>query len=282
VIEVVAGDLTLARADAIVCPTDTTLRGGALAAALHAAAGSEVREACARLGGCPVGEARTTTAGALNARVLVHVVPPIWQQGTDRDRLAAVHRAAFADAAAHGCERVALPAIGTGGSKWPVHIAAKVAVDACADAVEEGLIAAAAIYVTDDAFTAYDAELLYHRPLPLRAARASDWRLAPPPPLRPLPFTRALDAAQARALSLGLVPEEMEEKWFVYRDGATLFLHRSWTGNLIFRVTVLEGASGSVTLHNALANADPQQFTATDAEAVTLLGDLVDYLANRG
>jgi hypothetical protein len=32
----------------------------------------------------------------------------------------------------------------------------------------------------------------------------------------------------------GIVPEEMEEKWFIYFEGDKLYFHRSWTGALIF------------------------------------------------
>jgi len=33
---------------------------------------------------------------------------------------------------------------------------------------------------------------------------------------------------------MGLVPEEIEDKWFIYWEDDTLFFHRSWTGNCIY------------------------------------------------
>ena len=76
----------------------------------------------------------------------------------------------------------------------------------------------------------YDTALVAHVP-PLRAAQRDDWNLQPWPALRPLAFEQTLDAGPASTLLLGNVPQEMEEKWFVFRDGDQLLFHRSWTGH---------------------------------------------------
>lgn len=40
-------------------------------------------------------------------------------------------------------------------------------------------------------------------------------------------------------VSFGLIPQIMEDKWFVYLDdNSVLHLHRSWTGNEIFRAEI--------------------------------------------
>lgn len=50
------------------------------------------------------------------------------------------------------------------------------------------------------------------------------------------PFTRVplrdltLTAKEYARLSLGLIPEEMEDKWFIYLEDNKLYCHRSWTG----------------------------------------------------
>jgi hypothetical protein len=56
--------------------------------------------------------------------------------------------------------------------------------------------------------------------------------------------------------------------------------HRSWTGNLVFRVTVERSADG-VRLTDARVNDDPAQYTGDDAEARQLLTWLVEHLADR-
>ena len=48
----------------------------------------------------------------------------------------------------------------------------------------------------------------------------------------------------------GLVPEAMEDKWFIYYEHPLLFFHRSWTGDLVYRVT-LESDEDTVRVSRA-------------------------------
>src|SRR5690242_14431546 len=105
----------------------------------------------------------------------------------------------------------------------------------------------------------------------MEPARASDWRTSPPARMRPLDFELVLDPARAERLLLGTVPKEMEDKWFVYADDGHVNFHRSWTGNLVFRLTIERAADG-VRLTAAQVNDDPAQYTGDDTEAKQLLG----------
>jgi hypothetical protein len=111
-------------------------------------------------------------------------------------------------------------------------------------------------------------------------AKASDWRITPAARMRPLDFELVLDPARAERLLHGTVPREMEDKWFVYAEGDHLNFHRSWTGHLVFRLTVERAADG-VRLSDAQVNDDPAQYTGDDTEAKQLLGWLVEHLADR-
>jgi O-acetyl-ADP-ribose deacetylase (regulator of RNase III) len=273
VIELHQGDITTATADAIVCSA-----GGALAEAIHRAAGPGLAEALALLGGCKVGEAKTTHAAALDARIVVHTVAPEWRGGThgEAEALTACLRRVLAHAAAHACTSVAIPAIGVGAGFRP-YAAATAAVAA---AVESPVPDVQFWLSSDDVFGSYDTALLVHVP-PLRAARRGDWKTQPWPVLRPLAFEQTLDAAAASMLLLGTVPQEMEDKWFVFRDGDQLLFHRSWTGILVFRVALAHDADGRVTLSNALCNAIAEEYSAEDEEAAATLASLVRRLASR-
>ncbi len=51
-------------------------------------------------------------------------------------------------------------------------------------------------------------------------------------------YTDTFSASEYETIKLGLLPEAMEDKWFIYFEPPTLYFHRSWTGDLIYRVTL--------------------------------------------
>jgi 8-oxo-dGTP diphosphatase len=58
----------------------------------------------------------------------------------------------------------------------------------------------------------------------------------------------------------------MEDKWFLYYEGNTLYMHRSWTGFCIAQVHFVPEGNG---LHavSAEINRDPEQYAGTDDAA---------------
>ncbi len=132
-IEVVPGDITEQRVDAIVNAANASLLGGGgVDGAIHRAAGPELLAACRQIGGCPTGEARITPGFRLPARFVIHAVGPVWHGGTrgEADLLASCYRMSLALAAEHGARTVAFPSISTGVYGYPVERAAPVAVAA--------------------------------------------------------------------------------------------------------------------------------------------------------
>lgn len=76
----------------------------------------------------------------------------------------------------------------------------------------------------------------------------------------------------------GFVPEEMEDKWFIYFDEGWLFFHRSWSGALIYALR-LEDSPEGVRVVESWVNRDPQQYSGTDTEYDrTLVRFLIDAL----
>lgn len=119
-------------------------------------------------------------------------------------------------------------------------------------------------------------------------ATAADWKNQPLPERRitlPLDFT--LDANETASMRKGLIPWQMEDKWFIYCVENTLYLHRSWTGFCIAVVHFTPDGKGLRAV-SADVNRDPEQYTSTDDEAdadlirklVQGIGDLQWYIAD--
>jgi O-acetyl-ADP-ribose deacetylase (regulator of RNase III) len=130
-IEAVRGNITRAAVDAIVNAANTGLRrGGGVCGAIFAAAGPELDDACAALGGCATGDAVVTPGFALPARWIVHTVGPVWRGGREGEAelLASCYRRSVEVAAAAGARSIAFPAISTGIFGYPPEPAAAIAV----------------------------------------------------------------------------------------------------------------------------------------------------------
>jgi len=76
-------------------------------------------------------------------------------------------------------------------------------------------------------------------------ASSTSWKRKPFNEGVPLRFQAAFDNGQFARLRVGLVPREMEDKWFIYYEEPHLFLHRSWTGEPVYRLTLSSGQEGA-------------------------------------
>jgi O-acetyl-ADP-ribose deacetylase (regulator of RNase III) len=137
------GDIAESHAEAIINAANSQLlRGGGVDGAIHRAAGPELQLELSAIypGGCPTGQAVSSPAFRLPARLLVHAVGPRWKGGDSGEAalLASAYRAAFALAAGAGCRSAAAPAISTGVYRFPLELAAPIAVEAARAALGKG------------------------------------------------------------------------------------------------------------------------------------------------
>ena len=259
------GDITKVSTDAIVNAANTMmLGGGGVDGAIHRAAGRRLLEACYRVPSvdgirCPVGEARITPGFELPARWVIHTVGPRYHRHPEP---AAALASAFRNSlrlanAQDGVRSVAFPAISCGAYGYPFDEAAEIAVREAA-AGAGALEAVWFVLFGQDELAAWEraAEAASLR----RVAEAGDWKHQPLPEARArLDLEMPLSAAEMRALSRGLLPQQMEDKWFVFREGDRVRFCRSWTGFCIYEVRLT--AAG---VAEAWVSRDAEQYTATD------------------
>jgi len=129
-LELVRGDITSQRTDAIVNAANTTLLGGGgVDGAIHRAGGPAILDECRSLGGCETGDAKATGGGRLPAKWVIHAVGPVY--GRDEARAAALLESAYRRsvevAIDLGARSVAFPSISTGAYRYPVVDAAEIA-----------------------------------------------------------------------------------------------------------------------------------------------------------
>jgi O-acetyl-ADP-ribose deacetylase len=130
-IEIMQGDITAVKLDAIVnAANKTLLGGGGVDGAIHRAAGPELLNECRKIGGCPTGEARITRGYHLPAKYVIHTVGPIYR-GRDDDRklLSRCYTNSLKLAVKNNINSIAFPAVSCGAYGYPVKEACGIAID---------------------------------------------------------------------------------------------------------------------------------------------------------
>ena len=138
-IELLKGDITKIKADAIVNAANSSLMGGGgVDGAIHRVGGPAILEECrkivARQGGCRTGNAVITTAGNLPAKFVIHTVGPVWNDGKykEEEKLADCYKNSLRIAVENNCKTIAFPNVSTGVYRFPKPAAAKIALHAVA------------------------------------------------------------------------------------------------------------------------------------------------------
>jgi hypothetical protein len=98
----------------------------------------------------------------------------------------------------------------------------------------------------------------------VRPARRDDWQRKPLPEQHVvLSVDRVYTPEEMRLIRRGLIPEEMEDKWFIFCEDDVLYCHRSWTGVCIYQAE-FEREAGHYRVSRLLVNRDPDQYKQTD------------------
>lgn len=100
----------------------------------------------------------------------------------------------------------------------------------------------------------------------MKSSEESDWKTEPMPDrYTVIRFDHPYTKKDRQKIVKGLMPEQMEDKWFVYFSHGVLHFHRSWTGYCVYRV-YFEDNDREFRATHAEVNRLREQYTETDDE----------------
>ncbi|TAN22568.1 MAG: O-acetyl-ADP-ribose deacetylase [Actinomycetota bacterium] len=162
-IEANLGDITDQDVDAIVNAANSALAGGGgVDGAIHRAAGADqMHAACAKLGGCAIGDAKATPGFRLPAKWVIHTVGPRYRDGRhgEPEALASCYRRSVEVAEELEATSIAFPAISTGIYGYPREEAAHIAVKTLMDLQPKTLLLVRLVSFDDYGLSLYQNEM---------------------------------------------------------------------------------------------------------------------------
>ena len=139
-IHLIEGDITKAKADAIVnAANPMMLGGGGVDGAIHKAAGPKLLEECRKVKAergirCPFGDARITPSGNLPSTFVSHTAGPIYRKDVNPVKtLESSYINSLNLAISNNCKSIAFPAISCGVYGYPLEEAAQIALEVCCE-----------------------------------------------------------------------------------------------------------------------------------------------------
>ena len=100
----------------------------------------------------------------------------------------------------------------------------------------------------------------------MQTATRSSWKILPLPARRDRSKLALLYTdAEGERIRRGYVPQNMDDKWFIFFEDGWLYFHRSWTGACIYGVR-LDGSPNGVRVSDAWVSGEKEQYRSPGPE----------------
>lgn len=280
-IEIRKISITSLETDAIVNAANEGLwAGGGVCGAIFKAAGHhQLQAACNKIGYCNTGSAVITSGYNLKAKYIIHAVGPRWTDGKHKEPelLYSAYYKSLELAAKNNCHSIGFPLISAGIFDYPVKDAWHQALTACGKFLDSNKSVSMEIVfaVLDDKIIEIGRKALMDSvAYKYKIVERSDWKTEDMPHKHEtFVLHRPFTAQQMSMLRRGNIPQAMEDKWFWYMEGDTLYAHRSWTGFCIYRIDFKSDGNHIVTV-----NRDPEQYkNSSITQDAEWLNDLLNW-----
>lgn len=112
----------------------------------------------------------------------------------------------------------------------------------------------------------------------MKPAKRSDWKIEPIPEKHSIvEVDRWFSNEQIERLKYGIIPSQMEERWFVYWENDVLHFHRSWTG-INFYSVLFEQEGEGMKMVRVRVNREHEDAVEEDDEVGTTISRMIDVL----
>ena len=97
-------------------------------------------------------------------------------------------------------------------------------------------------------------------------ATRTSWKTLPSPSKREtLKVQMLFSDLEGERMQQGHIPDDMNDKWFIFFENGWLHFHRSWTGAHIYALR-LDGSPGGVRFVEGWASRDEEQYNSPGIE----------------
>ncbi len=103
-------------------------------------------------------------------------------------------------------------------------------------------------------------------------ATSDSWDIKPFKEMKTIPFETEYSQEEFNKIIQGLIPEQMEDKWFIYYEQPSLFFYRSWTGEPIYKLNFTEVNNKAKVTEAFVSN------NVADEDTIYYNIQLVDFL----